>query len=181
MKANVVLLHVGTNDCWYVKGENGTGANQRFGYFLDSIREKLPDALVLASTLIRNTNEWANKCILGINAGLPDTVAAAVAKGQQVRLVDMYPFVPADQIVEDGTHPTDEGYRIMARHFYEGLENATKEVCTVQQQQQRASTSANDASASTSSASTASPTSGAAPALKVGIPASLLLLGLLWL
>lgn len=180
MKANVVLLHVGTNDCWYVKGENGTGANERFGYFLDSIQEKLPDALVLASTLIRNTNDWANKCILGVNAGLPDTVAAAVAKGQQVRLVDMYPFVPADQIVEDGTHPTDEGYRIMARKFYEGLANATDEVCTAPQQQ-RASASDEDATPSTSSASIAWATSGAASALKAAVSASLLILSLLWL
>lgn len=140
MKANVVLLHVGTNDCWYVKGENGTGANLRFGEFLDHIYEKLPDALVLASTLIRNSNEWANKCVLGVNAGFPDTVAAAVAKGQQVRLVDMYPIVPADEMTPDGTHPTDVGYHLMARQFYDALVNATSEVCTPPAEQQ-ASTS----------------------------------------
>jgi hypothetical protein len=87
---------------------------------------------VLASTLIRNTNDWANRCIKGVNAGLPATVQTAVEKGQQVRLVDMYPIVPADQIQEDGTHPTDYGYQLMARQWYEGLLNATQDVCVEQ-------------------------------------------------
>jgi lysophospholipase L1-like esterase len=154
---NVILIHVGTNDCWYVKGENGTGANIQMGYLLDSIREKAPDALVMASTLIRNTNDWANRCIKGVNAGLPATVAAAVAKGQEVKLVDMYPIVPADQIQSDGTHPTDYGYQLMARQWYEGILNATNDVCIQQRVAAAASATGTAAGSSTNPSATASP------------------------
>lgn len=132
MGANVVLVHIGTNDCWWVKGETGEGAATRIGYLLDSIREKLPDALVLASTLIYNTNNKTDLCIQGINSHLPAVVQSAVEKGQQVKLVDMYPVVPHDQMAEDGTHPTDYGYQLMAHQWYDSIVNATKESCVEQ-------------------------------------------------
>jgi hypothetical protein len=132
MGANVILIHVGTNDCWWIKNETGAGAATRIGYLLDSIKTRAPEALVLASTLIKNTNDWEDKCIRGFNTDLPAVVDEAAAKGQQVRLVDMYPVVPLDQIQADGTHPTDYGYQLMARQWFDAMVNATRDLCVEQ-------------------------------------------------
>ncbi|TKA73171.1 hypothetical protein B0A55_07399 [Friedmanniomyces simplex] len=120
LEANVILVLIGTNDCWYVQNQNSTAADPRVGdgiaaasrfgdSLLGSIWAHAPGALVLSSTLPRNTNQWEDRCIQGFNSHLPAVVHDAVARGQQVRLVDMYDVVPVDQIQADGTHPTDEG------------------------------------------------------------------------
>lgn len=139
LEANVILVLIGTNDCWYVKNENssavdprfeaGIGAASRFGDLLGSIRTKAPEALVLASTLPHNTNHWEDRCIQGFNSRLPALVQNALGQGQQIRLVDMYDVVPWDQMQEDGTHPTDYGYQLMARQWYSAMVNATEELC----------------------------------------------------
>lgn len=129
MGANVFLIHIGTNDCWWVKGENGTRAAEHLGYLLDSIHAKAPDALVLPSTLIRSTQEKQDQCLQGLNSHLPKVVEAAVAKGQHARLVDMYDVVPWNEMNEDGTHPTDAGYLLMSRQWYDAIVNATADFC----------------------------------------------------
>jgi lysophospholipase L1-like esterase len=129
MGANVVLVHIGTNDCWWIKGENGTGGARQMGYLMDSIQAKLPDALVLLSTLIRSTQAPQDECLRGMNAHFPAVVDAAVAKGQMARLVDMYDVVQPDQMGPDGTHPTDLGYHLMGQQWFDAVGNATKDLC----------------------------------------------------
>ncbi|KAK6430904.1 hypothetical protein LTR95_012938 [Oleoguttula sp. CCFEE 5521] len=151
---NVVLVHVGTNDCWWVSKENGTGAAERMGYLLDSIHAKVPNALVLQSEVIRSTADAQDVCLRGINAGLPAIVEQQQAKGQIVRLVSMYDAVPVDQMSGDATHPTDEGYQSMARQWYQGAVDAVNELCTpdkVGERQQAAESSSSAAAASSSS------------------------------
>ncbi|TKA82240.1 hypothetical protein B0A55_01686 [Friedmanniomyces simplex] len=120
LEADVILVLIGTNDCWYVQNQNSTAADPRVGdgiapasrfgdSLLGSIWTRAPGALVLASTLPRNTNQWEDRCIQGFNSHLTAVVRDAADRGQQVRLVDMYDVVPVDQIQADGTHPTDEG------------------------------------------------------------------------
>lgn len=119
LEANVILILIGTNDCWYLKAENNTADDPRFGdgiaaalrlaNLLASVQTNAPGALILAADLVRNTNEWEDRCIRGFNSQLPAVVQVAVEQGQQVRLVKMYDVVPADQIQADGTHPTDYG------------------------------------------------------------------------
>jgi len=139
LDANVILVLIGTNDCWYVKNgnssaadprlESGIGAALRFGNLLGSIKTHAPEALVLASTLPRNKNQWEDRCIQGFNSHLPAVVQDAVEKGQQVRLVDMYDVVPLDEFHSDGTHPTDHGYQLMAHQWYSAVSNATEHLC----------------------------------------------------
>ncbi|KAK3111481.1 hypothetical protein LTR53_013228 [Teratosphaeriaceae sp. CCFEE 6253] len=170
MDANVILALIGTNDCWYVRAENksaedlrfqaGVEAATRFGSLLGSIWTRAPDALVLASGLPRNTNEWCDRCIQGFNSHLPDVVAEAAQRGQQVRWVEMYDVVPADQIQEDGTHPTDFGYQLMAHQYYDAIVNATQELCV---EQVVNTTQAGAGTATTSAAGTVSGTALSAP------------------
>ncbi|KAK5731699.1 hypothetical protein LTR17_011170 [Elasticomyces elasticus] len=161
--ANVVLVLIGTNDCWYISAKNdiyddprrgaGIEAALRFGNLLGSIKTNLPDALVLAAELPRNTNQWADRCIQGFNSQLPDVVRGAAQQGQHVKFVEMYDVVPADQIQEDGTHPTDHGYQLMARQWYDAFANATQDLCVERDTHTTGSTTSSAPSTATGRAS----------------------------
>ncbi|KAF2860094.1 carbohydrate esterase family 3 protein [Piedraia hortae CBS 480.64] len=126
-KPNVILLHLGTNDCMRKAHENSTIAADHYGTLLENLQEKAPQAVVFASNLIHNDlSVHAGNCILHFNDQVPDIVARAKEQGQKVVLVDMNPAVPrADLNVKDKTHPTDAGYAIMARVWYESLVNSS--------------------------------------------------------
>ncbi|KAK5719140.1 hypothetical protein LTR15_007663 [Elasticomyces elasticus] len=172
MGANVVLVLIGTNDCWYISAKNdiyddprkgaGIEAALRFGNLLGSIKTKLPDTLVLAAELPRNTNQWADRCIQGFNSQLPDVVRDAAQQGQHVKFVEMYDVVPADQIQEDGTHPTDHGYQLMAQQWYDAVANATQELCVERNTRPAGSTTSSIPSTATGTASTSSTATGTA-------------------
>ena len=133
MYPNIILLNLGVNDCWYMADEphpedadpsidprttDGKYTALRFGTLLSKLKTAFPETLVLASQLTYNTNEWQDKCIRGFNAVLPSVVANATAAGQIIRYVEMYDAVPHDMYREDGTHPNDEGYLLMAKRLF---------------------------------------------------------------
>lgn len=144
MKPNIILLNLGVNDCWYMADEkhpedsdpsidarttDGKYTALRFGNLLSKLKTAFPETLVLASQLTYNTNEWQDKCIKGFNAHLPSVVANATAAGQIIRYVEMYDAVPHDMYQEDGTHPNDEGYQLMAKRWFDAAQTALGEVC----------------------------------------------------
>ena len=119
---NVVLVHVGTNDCW--ANESARTMASRFAWMLSSIKSRDPGALVLASNLIQNLNTAEEKCIEAFNAQLPGVVSKAVKGGQKVALVDLHSAILKGDIhTSDGTHPTDAGYALMAQVWYKALVN----------------------------------------------------------
>ncbi|KAK5134235.1 hypothetical protein LTR08_006778 [Meristemomyces frigidus] len=123
---NVLLIHVGTNDCTPDLDIGPSTAAAKFGDLLASIKSKVPDALVLASTLIKNLDRGVDERIVKFNALLPAVVKNATDGGQKVTLVDMHDAVPKSDInTTDYTHPNDAGYAIMARVWYEGLVNSS--------------------------------------------------------
>ncbi|KAK4900316.1 hypothetical protein LTR27_002540 [Elasticomyces elasticus] len=123
---NVVLVHLGTNDCMRQANETASEAADHFSNLLATINEQDADALVLASTLIRNLVPTVDRCIVAFNDRLPSIVRKARATGQKVALVNMHDAVPRSDINStDATHPNDAGYAIMARMWYEGLVNAS--------------------------------------------------------
>ncbi|GAB7362436.1 hypothetical protein MBLNU230_g2758t1 [Neophaeotheca triangularis] len=142
---HVMIVLVGTNDCWFRDAQDdsnpdereqaGIEAADRFGsILLPTMKENAPDALILAAQLVRNSDDWANRCVVGFNERLPEIVKEAADGGQNVRILDMYSVVPEDEMHEDGTHPTDRGYSLMAEAWYDGINNATQELCGTQRQ-----------------------------------------------
>ena len=129
---NVVLVHLGTNDCRmapYRARLNGSTAHKAaidFTELLTEIGKRDPSTLVIASTLIRNLVPSVNTCLDAFNELLPPVVAQAKDGGQKVVLVDMHDAVPTSDInATDYTHPTDAGYEIMAGVWYQGILNAS--------------------------------------------------------
>lgn len=195
MDPNIILLLLGVNDCWYMAGEehpedsdptidsrttDGKYTALRFGGLLSKLQTHFPKALVLASQLTLNTNDWQDKCIQGFNAHLPSVVANATSQGQIIRYVEMYDAVPKDMFQEDGTHPTDEGYQLMAERWYEAAETAVGEVCggnpatkTGEGEEESAASGTGTATASASASGTAGDdseesTASSRPSLTVG-------------
>ncbi|KAK5710225.1 hypothetical protein LTR17_019060 [Elasticomyces elasticus] len=144
MNANVLMILLGTNDCWWLPNTDpaitavepderkaaGLAATKRFTTFLAEIYSHAPDALVLVAELPKNSQEHADRCIQGFDAALPAVVEKAVEEGQSlVRFVRMYDVVSYEEIQVDGTHPTDRGYDLMGERWFEAIKNATEELC----------------------------------------------------
>lgn len=172
---DIILLMLGVNDCWYMSSEthpedsdptldkrttDGKYTALRFSNLLATLHAAFPDTLVLASELTRNTNEWQDKCIRGFNAYFPTVIGNATSQGQRIRYVSMYDAVPVDMMREDGTHPNDDGYRLIAQRWFEGLEEAVAEICGGKEATKTGV--ATTSSEETAAASTASATGAAA-------------------
>ena len=187
---DIILLNLGVNDCWYMADEkhpedadpsidkrttDGKYTALRFGSLLSKLKTAFPNTLVLASQLTYNTNEWQDKCIQGFNAVLPSVVANATAAGQLIRYVDMYDAVPHDMYQEDGTHPNDEGYQLMAKRWFDAAQAALGEVCDGKpatktgegEEDASASGTATASATGTADGSEASSTSSSRPSLTV--------------
>lgn len=161
LNPHVMLVLVGTNDCWYNEAERetddprnqaGVEAAERFGNLLLTMRREAPNALVLAATAVRNVNDWANDCAIGFNEKLPEVVEQAANEGQDVRLVEMYEVVPVSEMQEDGTHPTDYGYSMMAEKWYESIVDAREALCPQRRSVDESATSSASAAAASSTA-----------------------------
>jgi lysophospholipase L1-like esterase len=109
-KANVFLLHAGTNDM--AQNDNVTNAPARLGGLIDKIILSNPDALVLVAQIIANGNSTINDRIKAYNQALPAIVSARSRAHPNVRLVNMDAVLVED--LPDNTHPNENGYTKMA-------------------------------------------------------------------
>ena len=90
---NVILIHLGTNDCMPYLNITTSAAAAKFADLLRAIKSKDPAALVVASTLIKNLDLAVEERIVKLNALLPTIVTQAKNGGQNVTLVDMHDAV----------------------------------------------------------------------------------------
>ncbi|KAH8648191.1 SGNH hydrolase-type esterase domain-containing protein [Tricladium varicosporioides] len=123
-RANLVLIHAGTNDC--VQNFNVSTAPQRLGELVDSVYGKNPTAVILVMQPILNANSDINNRINTFNAALPAIINTRINNGVKVRLASQ-PAVTAAQLV-DGTHPGEAGYWVMAQKWYEVIQQVSKEL-----------------------------------------------------
>jgi hypothetical protein len=111
---NIILLHVGTNDCTGAK-DDVTIARAGDGYIrlLDYLYERSPDVTVIVSTLLPNADPLGNHYVDVLNQRIRD-IAVSMSKTRKMVLAEMAEdFISLDEIV-DGTHPNAVGYAKMA-------------------------------------------------------------------
>lgn len=131
-KPNIILLHAGTVNL--VLGVNVTTAPDRLAHLLDFATTHNPDALVVVARVVPNANATVNALIDEYNSHIPDVVSAAAAASRsrhnsgkggkgKVVLAPLMRGVTLERL-PDGTHPDEEGYSIMARHWYEAIVRA---------------------------------------------------------
>ncbi|KXS94808.1 hypothetical protein AC578_6437, partial [Pseudocercospora eumusae] len=119
---NIILLNAGTNDC-NLLGQDPGGAPTRYATLLSHQWEHNPDATVIASSLLPNLKESVDDCVRMLNAGIKEAVDHASAAGMKLGWVDVYNAVPKRYIhPDDNTHPTDEGYELLASAWYDGIQ-----------------------------------------------------------
>nr|POE86459.1 hypothetical protein CFP56_46643 [Quercus suber] len=162
---NVVLLHLGTNDCAAQRQPIDT-APQRYATLLSHLKAKSPNALILMSSLIHNKNPTIEACLTKLNVGLASVAKTAASQGQNVQFVDMVDAVPWNDLSADGTHPTDAGYALMAQKWSDSILSANMVTNGQKLQDKPAQTTTTPSSSTASTMTTrvvpASPTSSAA-------------------
>ena len=121
---HVVLLMAGTND---VGGDDDTAnAPMRLGNLAREITESCPNASVLVGTLIPMLNPVWNSRIIIFNEQIPLVIENLAKEGKKVDLVPMNSVTEDHVRSDDGIHPTDEGYELIAAAWYDGIMKAAK-------------------------------------------------------
>lgn len=134
---DIVLLMIGTNDISKITDSVPT-LHTRYAALLDTIEAVTPQAHVIASNILPITLRFdSTRCRFGnlndsvkvVNMRLTETFAAAQAKGIDVTLVDMYgiPGITRNIRANDGIHPDDRGYRMLARKWAAAIQDVQRD------------------------------------------------------
>ncbi|KAL8673068.1 MAG: hypothetical protein Q9168_002491 [Polycauliona sp. 1 TL-2023] len=116
---NVILLHVGTNDLGPGRADYN-GSTQRLGSLLDFLLDEMPKVTILVCQLIGSKDRDTNLRIQNFNSMIPRLVKQR--PGKRILVVDMTSITAG--LLVDGIHPNDQGYRLMAQKFHEGIKKA---------------------------------------------------------
>ncbi|KAK2053351.1 GDSL-like Lipase/Acylhydrolase [Colletotrichum caudatum] len=121
-RPNIVLIHAGTNDMnpnldIAREGNDPKEAADRLGKLIDKIVENCPDATVLVGMIIGCHDEMQMRNIAQFRSLIPGVVQTRSNAGKHVVAVDFSTF-PMD-VLRDGVHPTNPGYRLMGDYWYD--------------------------------------------------------------
>ena len=109
MAADMILVHIGTNDL----SNNLTGSGDRLGNLLDKLTAAKPNALIVVAKVIPFTNATQ------YNNMIPGVVNTRVMQGKHIIIVDLNTGFPAGGM--DFVHPYQSGYNWMGDKFYEAV------------------------------------------------------------
>ena len=134
---DIVLLMIGTNDITKVTDSVPT-LHTRYAALLDTISTVSPEAHIVAATILPITLRFdSTRCAFGnlndsvkvVNRRLAETFEAARTKGIDVTVVDMYgiPGIMESIRRNDGIHPDDKGYRMLARRWFRAIQSLRKD------------------------------------------------------
>lgn len=120
---NLVILHVGTNDC--LQSIDIQNAGSRLGTLIDRLFDTIPGVTIVTSTLLPNGNSVGQSNINIYNSQIPGLVQDRQEAGKQITYVDFSSsYFSLSDLGPDGTHPTDAGYLKMAEVWYQGIQVA---------------------------------------------------------
>lgn len=118
---NVVLLMAGTTDI--ADSVDLSTAPERLGSLVDELVTVYPSAVIIVSQLTPIRDAELEARAAGFNAAVPSIVSARASSGKHVLTVQMSDYVTVDDL-EDGLHPTNRGYALMAQAWYDGIREA---------------------------------------------------------
>lgn len=121
---DIVTLMIGTNDVDIQL--DLVNAPKRLAKLLDTIIAAAPKALIVVAQMVPTRNDDENARVRAYNAAMPGIVDGLAAAGRHVRLVDMYAAFTKDPAYKtkdlwDNLHPTDAGYGVMARVWWDAI------------------------------------------------------------
>ncbi|KAI8952509.1 SGNH hydrolase-type esterase domain-containing protein [Xylaria longipes] len=126
LQPNLVLVQVGTSDCFQKDDTKHIGSRMRI--LIDTIMGAEPRATVIMSTLATTPNPDYEPCILSANDQIRQVAADLMRENKTVALSEMHydqglPNRPRpEDIGPDSIHPTDAGYIMMGNIFLESIQ-----------------------------------------------------------
>jgi len=114
MPADIVLIHIGTNDMYM---SDPGGAPARLTKLIDQIATGLPTALIAVAKII--PLQMSASAVTTYNNAIPGVVAAEVAAGKHVIVVDLNTGFPSGDM--DTVHPYQSGYEWMGDRWYAAI------------------------------------------------------------
>ncbi|KAI1098909.1 carbohydrate esterase family 3 protein [Jackrogersella minutella] len=125
---NVFVIHLGTNNL--LQNVDVDKVGQQMGDLVDYLLAASNKSTVVMSTMLTNKVPDMEPHVLDMNRQYRDIMKNFEADGKPVVLAEMHPSegasgVPSvDDIGPDGSHPTVEGYEMMAHIFVEAIQAA---------------------------------------------------------
>ncbi|KAI0400608.1 SGNH hydrolase-type esterase domain-containing protein [Xylaria palmicola] len=125
LQPNLVLVQVGTSDCFQKDDTGNIGLRMRI--LADTILDAEPRTTVILSTLATTPHPDFEPCIIDANTQIRQIAADMVRDEKPVALAEMHydqglPDRPRpEDIGPDRIHPTDYGYHLMGNIFLTGI------------------------------------------------------------
>lgn len=125
LKPNLFLVNAGANNCLADGDADADAVDADMAGLLDAIwgQDDRETAVVL-SALLANGNPEADACARRVSEKYAARAAASASAGFRVVYADMS-AITVEDIGEDGTHPTDGGYRKMADAWFAAIRELT--------------------------------------------------------
>ena len=129
---DVVLMHLGTNDCWSPGGvPNLQSVIDAFSYIIDTFRAANPKVIVFVAQIIPLNPANCTTCetrVEQLNAMIPAFVASKTTATAPVYVANIHAafdglsYTPSSTYSTDGAHPTPAGSQLMADAWYAALQ-----------------------------------------------------------
>ncbi|KAI0166879.1 carbohydrate esterase family 3 protein [Hypoxylon sp. FL1284] len=125
LRPNLVLVQVGTSDCF--QRDDPLGLLDRMRDLADYLLAASPPPAVVLSTLVTTPHPDFEPCVRAANAMIRQVAADLVREGRPVALAEMHydqgllRRPRPEDIGQDRIHPTDEGYAMMGDVFLEKI------------------------------------------------------------
>ncbi|KAI1819823.1 SGNH hydrolase-type esterase domain-containing protein [Xylaria intraflava] len=125
LQPNLILVQVGTSDCFQKDDPDNIGLRMR--QLIDTLLFTSPRATVIMSTLPTTPDPEVELCVLSANAQIRQVAEDLKREEERVVLAEMHhdqslPGRPRpEDIGGDRIHPTDEGYIMMGKSFLEAI------------------------------------------------------------
>ena len=120
--AEIVLLHIGTNDI--SGGESAAGVAAEIDDILDNIDSYSTDITVFLAQIINRQNPSDSKGLetSALNDSIASLAATRIAAGDLIVLVDHESALTYPGDMDDSVHPNDTGYGKMADTWFDALD-----------------------------------------------------------
>ena len=129
---DVVLMHLGTNDCWSPGAvPDLQSVIDAFSYIIDTFRAANPKVIIFVAQIIPLNPANCTTCetrVEQLNAMIPAFVASKTAATAPVYVANIHAafdglsYAPSSTYSTDGAHPTPAGSQLMADAWYAALQ-----------------------------------------------------------
>ncbi|MBD3241384.1 MAG: hypothetical protein GF331_12415, partial [Chitinivibrionales bacterium] len=116
---DIVLVHIGTNDCWHSQSPSGTADDIR--EIIDTLQAGNPHVIIILGQILPMADGDKNACVDDLNALLPSVAAEKTTALSSIIVVDHNSGFDINSDSDDGVHPNESGEWKMAAVWYDAL------------------------------------------------------------